>query len=121
MKVLITGGTGFIGRMLAEKILARGKLTGPSGKPETIDELVLFDAVLPPMLPKALQGHAKAVAGDVSDKVQIDALIDRPDMSVFHLASIVSAGVTFSRRAGDWDRSRASCSRVRLPSSGRRE
>jgi D-erythronate 2-dehydrogenase len=92
MKVLITGGTGFIGRMLAEKILARGTLTAPSGKPEAVDELVLFDAVLPPMLPNTLQAHAKAVAGDVSDKARIEALIDRPDMSVFHLASIVSAG-----------------------------
>jgi len=92
MKVLITGGTGFIGRMLAEKIRAWGKLIGTSGKPETVDELVLFDAASPAGLPKALQGHVKIVVGDVAHKAQIDALIDRPDMSVFHLASIVSAG-----------------------------
>lgn len=92
MKVLITGGTGFIGRMLAEKIRARGKLTGLSGRPEAVNEIVLFDTTSPTDLPKALQGHAKVVVGDVSDKAQIDALIDRPDMSVFHLASVVSAG-----------------------------
>ncbi|HYB10515.1 MAG TPA: D-erythronate dehydrogenase [Alphaproteobacteria bacterium] len=92
MKVLITGGAGFIGRMLAEKILARGTLTAPTGAATAIDELVLFDAVPPPAPRKALEGRVKTVTGDVSDKVQVDALIDRPDMSVFHLASIVSAG-----------------------------
>lgn len=90
MKAVITGGTGFVGRLLAERILARGTLTGPSGAAEPVDELVLFDATLPPALPKALAGRAKAVAGDVADRAQIDALVDRDDVSVFHLASIVS-------------------------------
>jgi len=92
MKVVITGGAGFIGRMLAARILARGKLTGPSGTPAPIDELVLFDAVLPPSLPAPLAGHVKAVAGDVADRALIEGLIDRDDISVFHLASVVSAG-----------------------------
>jgi nucleoside-diphosphate-sugar epimerase len=92
MKVVITGGTGFIGRMLAERILARGKLTGPSGREEPVDEMLLFDATLPTELPKTLAAKAKTVAGDVSDKAQIDALIDRDDISVFHLASVVSGG-----------------------------
>ena len=48
MKVVITGGTGFIGRMLAKRILELGGLTGPSGAREDIDELVLFDAAAPP-------------------------------------------------------------------------
>lgn len=92
MKVVITGGTGFIGRMLAAYILERGKLIGPSGSPERVDKMMLFDTTLPPALPKALQGHVEMIAGDVSDRAQIDALIDRDDISVFHLASVVSAG-----------------------------
>ncbi|MFI4986496.1 MAG: D-erythronate dehydrogenase [Alphaproteobacteria bacterium] len=92
MKVVITGGTGFIGRMLAGRILARGTLTGPSGKPEPVDELVLFDAVAPPSLPAALAGRVAVVAGDVADRPTVDALIDRDDIAVFHLASIVSGG-----------------------------
>ncbi|MDA1070021.1 MAG: NAD-dependent epimerase, partial [Proteobacteria bacterium] len=34
MKVVITGGLGFLGRRLAGAILARGTLTGISGKAE---------------------------------------------------------------------------------------
>lgn len=90
MKAVITGGTGFVGRLLAERILARGTLTGPSGAAEPVDELVLFDATLPPALPKALAGRVKAIAGDVADRARIEALVDRDDVSVFHLASIVS-------------------------------
>jgi nucleoside-diphosphate-sugar epimerase len=92
MKVVITGGTGFVGRMLAQRLLARGTLTGPSGKPESIDELVLFDAVLPPVLPAALAGQVKVAAGDIADAAAVARLIDRDDISVFHLASVVSAG-----------------------------
>jgi D-erythronate 2-dehydrogenase len=91
MKVVITGGTGFLGRMLAEAILKRATLTAPSGRQEHVDELVLFDATRPPSLPATL-ASAKLVVGDVADRAEIDALIDRDDISVFHLASIVSAG-----------------------------
>ena len=91
MKLVITGGAGFIGRMLAQAILARGSLTGPSGRAETVDELVLFDASAGAPLPPAL-ARAKLVLGDIAERAAIDALIDRPDISVFHLASIVSAG-----------------------------
>ena len=91
MKLVITGGAGFIGRMLAQAILARGSLTGPSGRAETVDELVLFDASAGAPLPPSL-ARAKLVLGDIAERGAIDALIDRPDISVFHLASIVSAG-----------------------------
>lgn len=92
MKVVITGGTGFLGRMVAERLCERGVLTGPSGAPEPIDELLLFDATQPASLPPALSGRTRVVVGDVADRKQIDALVDRDDISVFHLASVVSAG-----------------------------
>jgi nucleoside-diphosphate-sugar epimerase len=91
MKVVITGGAGFLGRMLAQAIFARGTLTGPSGKPERVDEMVLFDASAGPSLPASL-ARAKLVLGDISERAAIEALVDRPDLSLFHLASIVSAG-----------------------------
>ncbi len=92
MKVVITGGTGFIGRMLARAIVARGSLTGPSGAQEEVDAITLFDAVEPPAPLEGLDGRAKVVIGDISDKDLVSGLIDRDDVSVFHLASVVSGG-----------------------------
>ena len=92
MKVVITGGTGFIGSMLARRILERGELTGPSGRPEAVDEMVLFDAVEPAAPIPGLDERARVVAGDIADRSLVASLVDRDDLSVFHLASVVSGG-----------------------------
>ena len=54
MKVVITGGTGFLGLRLARVILERGEICGASGAPEPIDKMILFDAVTPPERPAGL-------------------------------------------------------------------
>lgn len=41
MKVVIMGGTGFIGLMLARKLLEKGTLVGAPGQAEAIDSIVL--------------------------------------------------------------------------------
>ncbi len=92
MKVVITGGTGFIGRMLARSILARGSLTGPSGAQEEVDAITLFDAVEPAVPLTGLDARARVVIGDIADKELVFGLLDRDDVSVFHLASVVSGG-----------------------------
>lgn len=46
MKIVITGGLGFIGLNLARAIIKRGTLTGPSGKQEDVDSILLFDQVI---------------------------------------------------------------------------
>lgn len=69
VKVVITGGHGFLGRALARRLEERGALAG-----REIEEIVPFD------LPD----------GDVRDSALVRAVLDRPDLSVFHLASIVS-------------------------------
>ncbi len=56
MKVVITGGAGFIGLNLARRLVLRGALTGPSGAAEEIDSIVLFDAVTPTSRPPGLLG-----------------------------------------------------------------
>ncbi len=92
MKVLVTGGAGFLGRRLALRLLDRGTLRGPSNAQEPIDSLVLFDVVAPPGPPDGLEGRAELVVGDVADSEVVRGLVDRDDISVFHLASMVSAG-----------------------------
>ena len=91
MKVLITGGTGFIGAQLAKRILALGALTGLSGKQEPVDEIVLFDVALPEKpIPGLDDKRIKIQAGNIADRAVVDRLVDRADIGVFHLASIVS-------------------------------
>jgi nucleoside-diphosphate-sugar epimerase len=92
MKVVITGGAGFIGLRLAKRILEIGKLHGPSGKLESIDQITLFDNVVPQARPADLDTRAQFIAGEIFDRDTIFKIIDRPDIAVFHLASIVSGG-----------------------------
>ena len=93
MKVVITGGLGFLGQRLARALLDRGALTGASGEQERIDEMVLFDAVVPDQPPAGLEDErVSLVAGDVADGETVRALIAGDSLSVFHFASVVSAG-----------------------------
>ncbi len=83
MKILITGGGGFLGFKLAKTLLARGQLGGA-----TISSMTLLDGAFPPgveNLPKV-----KAVKGDVSDAKTLDAVCTPDTGAVFHLAAVVS-------------------------------
>jgi nucleoside-diphosphate-sugar epimerase len=87
MKVLITGGAGFIGTLLARRILAIGKLAGGD-----IDEMVLFDAVAPAEAHRIADKRVRYVTGEIASANDVRPLVDRKDISVFHLASVVSGG-----------------------------
>ncbi len=84
MKVVITGGTGFLGLGIARRLLER----------DSVESLVLFDAAVPDTLPEGLDGRVTMAAGDISDRERVFGLIegDGDDIAVFHLASVVSAG-----------------------------
>ena len=93
MKVVITGGLGFLGQRLARALLDRETLTGASGEQERIDEMILFDAVVPDQPPAGLEDERVSLAaGDVADGETVRALIAGDSLSVFHFASVVSAG-----------------------------
>ncbi|NQU55676.1 MAG: NAD-dependent epimerase/dehydratase family protein [Rhodospirillales bacterium] len=92
MKVVITGGAGFIGLSICRRLLEIGSLTGPSGKQQVIDSIVLFDAHVPVVRPDGLDERVHMVRGDIADPGTVMSLIDRDDVSLFHLASVVSGG-----------------------------
>lgn len=88
MKVIITGGGGFLGTQLCQKLLQRGALTGPSGASETITEIVLLDAAFhrPPA-----DGRVRHFTGDIGDRAAVFVAVGSdPATSIFHLASMVS-------------------------------
>jgi nucleoside-diphosphate-sugar epimerase len=73
-------------------LLQRGKLTGPGGSAEPIDSLLLFDVAAPAQSPAWADDRVTIRDGDISDPAVVRDLIDRDDISVFHLASVVSGG-----------------------------
>jgi nucleoside-diphosphate-sugar epimerase len=92
MKIVITGGTGFIGLLLARRILQLGRLTGPSGKTEPVEQLLLFDVNQPASRPAWFDGRVRVQTGEIAERDTVAGLIDRDDVGVFHLASVVSGG-----------------------------
>lgn len=83
MKLLITGGAGFIGARLARTLLARGTLAG-----EPITQLVLAD-LFPPPADLAADPRVQARTGQLL--ALCEGLRDERFDGVFHLASAVSA------------------------------
>jgi nucleoside-diphosphate-sugar epimerase len=92
MRVVITGGAGFIGRRLADRVLAAGQLTGPSGHAEVVDEVVLVDVAHPSGACASDDPRIRRVTGDIADVPLMASVTDRDDLSIFHLAAMVSAG-----------------------------
>src|SRR5216683_382635 len=83
MKVLIFGGTGFVGLNIAQALLARGHA------------VTLFDrAGLPPAAQKAFADHADrltTVQGDVTDRQAVEDVI-AAGFEVIILAAAINAG-----------------------------
>ena len=79
MRVVITGGRGFLGQRVALQLLARGD----------VDELVLFDNA-PPALPLPDNKRLSVVTGDIADREAVRRVISTGTASVFHLAAVVS-------------------------------
>jgi nucleoside-diphosphate-sugar epimerase len=87
MRVVITGGAGFLGSRLAAAILARGKLTDATGEERPVREVVLVDLGLPR---DWSDPRVHTVSGDLTERGMVDHVITHHTDSVFHLAAVVS-------------------------------
>jgi len=79
MRIVITGGCGFLGRRVALRLLERSD----------VDELVLFDNS-PSVLPLPEDKRLRLVTGDIADRATVRAVLSPGTSSVFHLAAVVS-------------------------------
>ena len=79
MRVVVTGGCGFLGRRVALRLLER----------DGIDELVLFDNA-PSALPLPEDHRLRLVTGDIADRAAVRHVIAPGTDSVFHLAAVIS-------------------------------
>lgn len=84
MRIVITGGFGFLGRQVAERLLETRKFAGAP-----VDRLVLADLFVPDASPLATDPLVEVVRGDLTER--LGELFAEPVEAVIHLASAVSA------------------------------
>ena len=87
MRIVITGGAGFLGTRLARSLLARGELTDARGATRAIREIVLVDVAAAPAFGDA---RVRWVAGDLADPALVERVVTRETDTIFHLAAVVS-------------------------------
>lgn len=87
MRIVITGGAGFLGRKLAQAILDRGRMSDASGTQRDVSKVALVDIA-------PAEGfddpRIEVVAGDLGDERVMASVFAQPVDSVFHLAAVVS-------------------------------
>ncbi|NEC91043.1 D-erythronate dehydrogenase [Streptomyces sp. SID12501] len=84
MRIVITGGFGFLGQQVAAALLRRRALGGAP-----LDRLVLADRVVPAGSPLVADPLVEVVRGDLSKR--LDKVFKQPVDILIHLASAVSA------------------------------
>jgi D-erythronate 2-dehydrogenase len=83
MRVLITGGGGFIGRRLAKELIENGGLS--QGE---ITHMTLLDIAFPEDMPR--DPRLECIKADFSDETVIRNILQHKPDVIFHLAAIVS-------------------------------
>ncbi|MBE7496592.1 MAG: NAD-dependent epimerase/dehydratase family protein [Verrucomicrobiaceae bacterium] len=82
MKIIITGGGGFLGHQLAQKILHQGVLCG-----RPVEKIVLLDAAFHRDI---ADSRVQTLKGDISDRETVVSAVGGDADVIFHLASMVS-------------------------------
>ena len=93
MNIVITGGAGFLGVRLAQRLLALGQLSLAGGTAEPVETITLVDRVAPqPLL--AADARVRVVVGDLNQLLEQNSpetqVIRSQDAIIFHMAAAVS-------------------------------
>lgn len=104
VRVIITGGGGFLGQQLCQKLLVHGTLKGETGAEEPIEEIVLFDSHFhtgfsQPTISGTTPIRVEQFTGSVASREAVREAVGQhrrrsnsssSSTSIFHLASMVS-------------------------------
>ena len=88
MKIVITGGAGFLGQLLLRALCERGTLTDASGEVRRIAQIVAVDQSHSGRL--FVDDRVEYVVGDVAAAGFINHVMETNTDTVFHLAAVVS-------------------------------
>ncbi|MGQ0842324.1 NAD-dependent epimerase/dehydratase family protein [Actinokineospora sp.] len=83
-RALVTGGCGFVGSHLVERLIARG------------DDVTVFDSAPPPEHQRLARAYGRFVAGDIRDADTLAAAAAGVDV-IYHLAALVGVDQYLAR------------------------
>lgn len=86
MRIVITGGAGFLGQRLARAILEKGSIRR-DGTQASVDRLTLLDVV---RANDFADQRVESIAADITDRGVVERVFDADVGGVFHLAAVVS-------------------------------
>jgi UDP-glucose 4-epimerase len=88
MKIVVTGGAGFLGQELIRSLCERGTLITPDGRARQITEIISIDQSQPPRL--FVDDRVGYVVGDIATPLLVRNVVESNTDAVFHLAAVPS-------------------------------